>query len=292
MRWSSPLRRAGIITTLLLALTLLAGCSALRFTYNQAPVLAYWWLDGWVDFTDEQTPRAKAALEDYMAWHRSSQLPDYVALLARLQAMALDRVTTAQVCGMTDELQQRLSLAYEHAVPAMADIVRSFTPAQIDHLEKRYRRENQEMVRDYLQPEVDERREASRKRTIDRAETIYGSLDEAQKALIHAGLDASPFDPARWLDERRARQQDVLRALRQLLADKADATQVQAALRAFSAQTAHSPRADYRKYRERLVEANCALTAQLHNSMRPAQRQHAAEKIKGWSEDARALMRP
>lgn len=286
------MQRTGIITTLLLVLALLGGCSAIRFSYNQAPVLAYWWLDGWVDFSGEQSPRVKAALEDYVAWHRATQLPDYVALLARLQAMAADRVTPAQVCSVSDDIQQRLSVAYEHAVPAMADIVRTFSPAQIDHLEKRYRRENQEMVRDYLQPDAEERREASRKRTVDRAESIYGPLDDAQKALLNAGLEASPFDPARWLDERRARQQDVLRGLRQLLTDKADAAQVQAALRAFSAQTAQSPRADYRKYRERLIEANCALTAQLHNSTRPAQRQHAVEKLKGWAEDARALMRP
>lgn len=286
------MRRFGIITTLLLALAVLAGCSAVRFTYNQAPLLAYWWLDGWVDFTDEQTPRVKSALQEYIAWHRSTQLPDYAALLARLQGMALEPVTPAQVCATADDLQQRLMLAYEHAVPAMADIVRSFTPAQLDHLDKRYQRENREMVRDYLQPDADDRREAARKRTVERAESIYGTLDEAQKALIQAGLDSSPFDPARWLDERRARQQDVLRALRQLQADRADAAQAQAALRAFAAQAAHSPRADYRRYRDRLIEANCALTAQLHNSMRPAQRQHAADKLKGWADDARALMRP
>jgi len=276
-----------IITTLLV---LLSGCSAVRFTYGQAPLLAYWWLDGYVDFSSEQTPRVKAALADYMAWHRRTQLPDYLQLLQRLQGMARDPVTPAQVCAMSDDLQRRLDAAYEQAVPQMAEFVRELGPAQILHLEKRYQRDMSEAERDYLQADLAERQEQALKRTVDRAESIYGPLEEDQRALLAAGLAASPFDPQRWLDERRARQRDILRTLRQLQADKADTASAQAALRAFAAQMAQSPRVEYRAYRQRLMEANCQLTAQLHNSTRPAQRQHAVDKLKGWADDARALM--
>lgn len=276
-----------IITTLLV---LLSGCSAVRFTYGQAPLLAYWWLDGYVDFTGEQSPRVKAALADYMTWHRRTQLPDYLQLLQRLQAMAREPVTAGQVCAMSDELQRRLDVAYEQAVPQMAEIVRELSPAQIDHLEKRYQRDMAEAQRDYLQPDLTERREQALKRTVDRAESIYGPLEEEQRSLLATGLANSPFDPQRWLDERRARQRDILRTLRQLQADKADLSEVQAALRAFAAHMAQSPRPEYRAYRQRLMEANCQLTAQLHNSTRAAQRQHAVEKLKGWADDVRALM--
>ncbi|HSW04990.1 DUF6279 family lipoprotein [Aquabacterium sp.] len=261
-------------------------------SYNQAPLLAYWWLDGYVDFSAEQAPRVRQALEEYVAWHRSTQLPDYAQLLQRLQPLAQDKVTAQQVCAVADDLQRRLEVAYEQAVPAMAEIVRSFGPAQIDHLAKRYARNNEETQRDFLQADLAERREATLKRTVERAETIYGALDEGQRALLAAGLEVSPFDPQRWLAERRARQQDILRTLRQLLAEHADAGTAQAALRAFAAQAARSPRAEYRHYQLRLIEANCALTAQLHNSTRSAQRQHAVDKLKGWAEDAKALMRP
>lgn len=278
-----------IIATLLL---LLSGCSAVRLSYNQAPLLAYWWMDGYVDFTADQAPRVRAALEDYVAWHRSTQLPDYAQLLQALQPLAQDRVTPTQVCAVADDLQRRLETAYDRAVPAMAEIVRGFSPAQIDHLEKRYARNNQEAQRDFLQPDPADRRDSALKRTVERAEMIYGTLDEAQRALLVAGLEASPFDAQRWLNERRARQQDILRSLRQWLADRAEDGAVQAGLRAFAVHATISPRADYRPYQRRLKEFNCALTAQLHNSMRPAQRQHAVDKLKGWADDVNALMRP
>lgn len=287
MRWG----RRIIATLLLLVLPWLGGCSAVRLTYGQGPLLAYWWLDGYVDFTSEQSPRVKAALEDYLAWHRATQLPDYAALLVRLQAIAQQPVSAAQVCSLNDEIQRRIETAYERAVPAMAEIVRGLSPEQINHLEKRYARNNEEAVRDFLQPVPAERQAASLKRTLERAETLYGPLDDVQRTLLAAGLQASPFDPRRWLDERRARQQDILDGLRQLLASRADAATVQAALRAFAAHTTQSPRPDYRAYQRRLMEANCALTARLHNSMRAEQRQHVVDKLKGWEEDARALMR-
>ena len=40
------------------ACLLLAGCSAVRLAYNQAPDLMYWWLNGYVDF-DAEAGRAR-----------------------------------------------------------------------------------------------------------------------------------------------------------------------------------------------------------------------------------------
>jgi hypothetical protein len=287
MSRSVPLRLdRWIIATLLV---LLSGCSALRLTYGQGPLLAYWWMDRYLDFTSEQAPLVRGALADWFAWHRQTQLPGYANWLRELQPVARDSVTPDTVCQVAGAAQRRLEAAYEHAVPAMAPIVRMLTPAQIDHLEQRYARNNKEAERDFLQPDPQDRADASLKRTVERAEQVYGSLDESQRQLVATGLASSPFDPERWLMERRARQQDILRTLRQLVAGQADNAAVQAALRGFAANAARSPRADYRAYRDQVEQANCALAARLHNALRPAQRQHAVDRLKGWEDDLRAL---
>ena len=275
-----------IIATLLV---LLSGCSALRLTYGQGPLLAYWWMDRYLDFSSEQAPVVRNALAEWFAWHRQAQLPDYADWLRELQPIARDHVAPETVCRVGEAAQRRLEVAYEQAVPMMAPLVRTLTPAQVDHLEQRYARNNKEAERDFLQPDLQDRAEASLKRTVERAEQVYGSLDESQRQLVAAGLATSPFDPQRWLAERRARQQDILRTLRQLAATQADSAAVQAALRGFAANAARSPRADYRAYREQVEQANCALAARLHNALRPAQRQHAVAKLKGWEEDLRSL---
>ncbi|MFM8901356.1 MAG: hypothetical protein ACKOF9_15630 [Burkholderiales bacterium] len=41
---------------------LLAACSAARLGYGQGPTLAYWWLDGYVDFNEAQSLRVREDL--------------------------------------------------------------------------------------------------------------------------------------------------------------------------------------------------------------------------------------
>lgn len=279
-----------IIATLLALL--MAGCSALRLTYGQGPLLAYWWMDGYLDFSAEQSPRVKASLEDWFGWHRAEQLPRYAALLGELQTLAGRDVTPREVCGVYDDLQQRLLVDYDQAVPAMAAVLRGLTPAQLDHLARRYADKNDEVRRDYLQSDPDKRRSASLRRVVDRAEMVYGSVNDAQRALLAAALETSPFDPAAWLAERRARQQHVLDSLRALIARNAAPAEFEAALRAYAAHALQSPRAPYRAYRERLEADNCGWIARLHNSMGAAQRQSAVERLQGWADDLQALARP
>lgn len=275
-----------------LVLPWLVGCSSVRLTYSQGPTLAYWWLDGYTDFSSEQAPRVKSALDEWFKWHRATQLTDYAAQLVAAQRLAVDNITPGQVCRFVQVAELRFARAFEPAVAPTAEIVRAFSPAQIRHLEQRYNKGNDEWQRDHLQRTVADRREAAQKRWVDRAESIYGTLDDAQRALVATGLEQSPYDPKAWLDERRARQQDTLRTLRQLLADRADQASTEAALRALSVHLVDSPRADYRALKDRADQAQCALVAQLHNTTSAAQRQRAVRQLKSWEDDLRALAGP
>ncbi len=276
-----------------LLLPWLAACSAVRLTYSQGPLLAFWWLDGHVDFTSQQTPLARAALDDWFAWHRSTQLVDYAALLATAQRLAADSntITPAQVCRLVEDGERKIELAFEQAVPALAEIVRSFSPAQLRHLEHHYAKGNDKWQRDFVQSSVSERQEATHKRWVERAESVYGRLDETQRGLLAEALTSSAFDAGRLLAERRMRQQDILRGLRQLQAEPANTPHTQAMLRAFAAQVTQSPRADYRAYRQQLVQSNCLLIARLHNTTGATQRQRAVARLKDWEDDLRALVR-
>ena len=268
----------------------IVGCSALRLTYNQGPTLAYWWLDSQVDIGAEQAPRVRTALADWFAWHRATQLPEYAQALGEAAALAVNPITAAQVCSQFDGWQKRAERAFERSVPALAEQVRTLTPEQITHLERRQASKHQDLLSEYLQTDVAARRKASLMRSIDRAETLYGTLDDAQRQLLAAGLAASPFDAERWLNERRARWADVVRQLRLWQAEQADTATVQAGLRRLGAEVRQSPRGDYLAYNQRLTQVNCALSAQLHNTTSPAQRQRATAKLQGWQADLHAVV--
>jgi Family of unknown function (DUF6279) len=267
----SRLLRLGFIIGL--ALSLLAGCNALRLGYSNGPQLAWWWIDGYFDFSREQAPKVKRGIEQWFEWHRSTQLADYAALLEK---------AAVQVTEPTPAADKAATLAAE-LLPALAE-------PQIKHLEQRYTRINAERREEFLQPKPADRMKASMERAIKRIEMVYGRLEDAQKKVISAGLAVSPFDAEAWLADNERRQRDVLATLRRLVAEQPDADARLAALRKLIDRLDDPPTDAAREQQTRLRDFNCAFAAQIHNATTPAQRVAARDNIRGWEADVRSLL--
>ncbi|NNU44233.1 hypothetical protein [Ramlibacter montanisoli] len=90
MRSSFATRLPWIILALACSLAL-SACSAVKLGYNALPSLAYFWLDGYVDFSDEQAPRVRDEIANLHTWHRQQELPRVLELLARMEQLAPGR---------------------------------------------------------------------------------------------------------------------------------------------------------------------------------------------------------
>ena len=281
--------RRRIISLLAVGLVLsgLAACSALRFGYSQAPSVLYWWLDGYVDFTDEQTPKAREHISDFFSWHRKTQLPDYVALLGRARKEVLLNATHEQACGWAEEARVRIQTSLRHWVPSGVDVGRTLSEAQLQHMIKKFNEVNEKRSNDFLQPDLRQRRKAAVKRAVDRAESIYGSLHRGQRELIAKGIEASPFNPEAWMTERQQRQKDLLATLRAL--PHMSPPEASKAMTAWVDSYQHSPRPAYLSNQQQLMQYNCELAARIHNSTTAEQRATAADRLKGWEDDLRSL---
>jgi Family of unknown function (DUF6279) len=283
--------RSSIIAVLSLALVCaLAGCSLLKLGYSQASPLAFRWLDRYVDFDDAQTPRVRAALDQALAWHRRSQLPDYVELLVRAETEVVGDATPERMCAWARELRGRIDPILQHLAPATAEIAATLTPAQIAHLEKRYGESNDEWRDEHWQRDPRKRQRAAVTREIERAETLYGNLDAGQRELVARAVAASPFDPELALAERQRRQQDVLTLARRLREGALGGDDALLQVRAYLERLEHSPRESYRLYADRLTSHNCSFASELHNATSAAQRRAAVQKLKGYESDLRALI--
>ena len=271
---------------------MLSACSLVRLAYVPAPTLAYWWLDGYADFNDAQAPQVHAAIDRWFAWQRRTQLPAYADWLARLQTEVLADTTPDRVCAQWSEVRQRLEPLFEQALPDLAELAVSLTPQQVQHIARKQETSNQSFRDDYLDSDLTRRQQAALKRTRDRAETLYGTLNTAQADLLRRGLARSTFDPEAWAAERKLSQQEVLQRLTTLVASKPDRQSAQAVVRDLWQRMLRSPREDYRRYADRLTQSNCALYAELHNATTAVQRQAAARKVQGWESDLRALAAP
>jgi hypothetical protein len=278
----------GVLATALVLAT--TGCSLIKLGYGQASGLTYRWLDRYVDFDNEQSLRVRPALDDALAWHRRTQLPDYVQLLARAEAEVAADSTPERMCAWAGELRSRIDPVLQHLAPTIADVARTLSPAQVANIEKRFAETNEEYRDDYMQRNPQRRHKAEVKREVERAETFYGRLDAAQRNLVAHSVTTSPYDAEVAYAERKERQQDVLSLVRRLREASSGRDDAIAQVRAYLSGIDRSPRESYRRYSERVTAHRCALASELHNSASAAQRNEAARKLAGYRADARDLM--
>ncbi|MGC4079264.1 MAG: DUF6279 family lipoprotein [Rubrivivax sp.] len=271
------------------AALVLAGCSALRLGYDNGPRLAWWWLDGYLDFDSRQAPAVHAAIGRWFAWHRANELPRYAALLQEAGAALPQATTPEAVCRWTDRLRDAPAAAIDRALQEATPLVASLGEPQLRHLEQRYAKRLAEMRDEYLQPDAAERRKASVERAVDRFEELYGRLDTAQRRVVADGVAASPWDAEVWVAERDRRQREVVQTLRRLHAERADADTTLAALRTLASRSERSADPAYREFQVKLDAYNCGFAARVHNATTAAQRERARDRLAGWERDLRSL---
>jgi len=282
--------RPSIIAALLGVAVALSGCGmAIKLGYNQASPIAFRWLDGYVDFNDAQSLRVRGALDEWFQWNRRTQLTDYADLLARAEADLQGNLTPERVCGWADEVRARIDTGVEHAAPTIVELAPTLSPQQIANIEKKYADRNERYRDDFLQRDPAKRRKAAADREIDRAEQLYGRLDDAQREMVRRSVAESPFDAELAYSERQRRQQDVLATLRRLAASRATRSDADLEFRALLQRLDHSPRDEYERYARRMTDYNCAFAAALHNATSAGQRRRAASTLHDYELDLRSL---
>jgi len=278
-------RLARIIVALLAAMGL-AACSAIKLGYNNFDEVAYWWLDSYVDFTDEQARRARAELDRLHAWHRSEELPRLVEMLQRMERIAPGTIAPHQACAFVAEVQDRLNLVAAQAEPAVLALAADLTPEQLRHLEGKYRSNNEKFRREWVDQALSAQREKRYERMLERMESFYGRLDSEQRRVLREGIERSTWDAQRVLAERLRRQQDLLQTAGRLIETRGASREP---LRGYVERVQRSPDAAYRDWQDELLQENCRTFAAVHESTTAAQREQAVRRLRGYQKDLQDL---
>ena len=292
MCWS---RIIGLLATVL-ALALLLACSAVKLAYNNAPELAYWWIDGYLDLGEAQSLKVREELARLQQWHRGTELPKIAELLQKTQQLAPADTTPEQVCALFADIRSRIDAVVTHAEPAAVTLIVGLNAAQLGHIETKSAKTNAEWRDEWASGSPAERQVKRLKSAVERSEQFYGTLEERQIALLRNAIARSDFDPQLSYAERLRRQQDLLQTLRLISGVAGSARlsvpQATAAWRAYLERSVNSPNPAYRAYSEKAILDGCKTIAQLHNSATAEQRTRAWRRLTAYERDARELAAP
>jgi hypothetical protein len=198
--------------TLLVALmVLVAGCSAIRLTYNHGDTLLYWWLNAYLDLDSDQSDWVKKDIDNLFQWHRSTQLRDYAGLLSKMQRQLADgNVTQDELLSDYRDIKARTELLAFKALPQLADLALSIKPDQIVQMEKKFAKNNDKFRHDFMSGSVDDQKNARYKKAMEQLNLWFGSFSRDQEAQLRKASDARPLDNDVWMQERVMRQKKII----------------------------------------------------------------------------------
>lgn len=285
---TQPARAFALRLSVFLLACLLAACSAVRLGYASGDTVTYWWLNGYVDFTDAQKPWVRERIDTLFAWHRQTQLRDYARLLAHFQQrmQGSGKVMPADMHADYAEIRKRTMQVVDKALPALTELALSLEPRQIEHLEKKFASNNESFRKDYLRGSAEDRQAFRFKKVMQHAEYWFGNFSEQQEAQIRAASDARPLNNELWMAERVRRQQELLRLLKKIHAEHPSRETVSAMLRNYAVASF-----DYFTYEENKAffdgtrDGMAQMVATVVNIATPEQRAHAVKRLQKWIED-------
>ncbi|NNU44234.1 hypothetical protein [Ramlibacter montanisoli] len=193
---------------------------------------------------------------------------------------------------MVGELQQRIRAVTDRIEPGAVALAATLTGREQRHMARKFRRRNETFQQDWVALSRAELVEKRFGQALERVETIYGRLDDPQRAVLRQRLEQSAFDPARTLGEMAAPPAGPAGNGAPHLAGARPARSrgARALLRGWVARIEKAPDPAYRAYQETLLQEGCTTFALVHQSTTAAQREQAVRRLRAYQRDLRDLI--
>lgn len=268
-----------LIFALVVAL-LLQGCSAVRLGYGNADNLARWWVDNYVDMSPEQDALARERLARFHAWHRKTQLPDYISVLRQGQKFVAGQPTAGDALVLGDAMIRRGRTLAEQATPDIAEFLATVTPAQMERMAERQAEKNADYAKEaQLADGENGQRKARYKRLLERAEYWFDDFSGEQKTALRRLIDGQAAGSQFWYDERLRRQREWLDLIRLVQRERPPHDRVMQLLRDYAARFDMPTDPARLAQAVSLRRASAELAVAIHALTTPAQRTHAERKL-------------
>ncbi|MCY1268217.1 hypothetical protein D9M68_491430 [compost metagenome] len=177
----TPLRCVLLAITFLLA----AACSRLDLAYRNLDLIIPWWIGTYVSLDDSQEAWLEPRLQKHLAWHCSTQLPEYVAWLEQLTQLSRQpKLTARDVQGQFALVRDAAHDIAVEITPTALGLAQSLSPQQMGEFYVALDERNAEQRKEHVAPPLKAQVAARSKRMRERVEQWMGPLRPSQQARI------------------------------------------------------------------------------------------------------------
>jgi hypothetical protein len=164
----------------------LTACSSTRFAYRHADWFINWAVDDYISFDSEQQTQFDAALEDWLDWHCSKELPRYSIYLRDLSAaLSLDttRLSDASLLDFSERASEAWTVSLSRGLSQASRIFSGLSGEQVEQLLKELDNKNQDFKKDYVSISAKKLKKLRVGRVRDAMTRWAGSMRDVQLKL-------------------------------------------------------------------------------------------------------------
>jgi len=262
---------------------LLVSCTFTKFAYNQADTVAAWMVDDYFDLEGTQKHDFQQRFERFHAWHRQAQLPEYAQFMRAARTRMQGNLSREDVLWFIDGMRARVRTAARHAAPEAAAMLATLTPAQIEHLQKKWGKANKKYVSEHkLNGTPEERHEVEAKKVIKQIEEWLAPLNNEQEARVMTLVRDRPLIEKERYAERVRRQKEFIA----LLAHRREDPQGFAArVNDWMVNWERGRAAEYQKQLDASWQKRAELLVNVHRMLKPEQRTTSLQRMQTYADD-------
>ena len=197
---------------MLLLVTTLVGCSANRLLYNRADTFIRWAADDYVALDREQQAVFDQRLDDFLAWHRSEELPRYREFIVTSLDTLEDGVTLEEAVAISEEIDLAADRFQAQFIELLLATAADLSDEQIQDFLTELERNQTEYADERLVRDEEAYYADSTKTMTDLVKRLIGRLNRDQRSEIaERSKDLTRLDGL-WHDDR-ARWGSALRVI-------------------------------------------------------------------------------
>lgn len=192
--------KIGIITCLLV----LSACSSTTFVYNRLDIVLPWYLDDYVELDNEQEQQLDNLLQPFLAWHRQEELPQYVALLDRIESSLGQQLTGDDIAAIYEDIQAGWLRLEAKSLDWLLTMGASLSDRQVTDMMAHLEEQQQDYEKEYLGRSERKYRKETDDRLLDSMQDYLGRLDKSQRNRLREATANLQRSDHVWLEERAA----------------------------------------------------------------------------------------
>ena len=187
---------------MLLLVTTLVGCSANRLLYNRADTFIRWAADDYVALDREQQAAFDQRLDDFLAWHRSEELPRYREFIVTSLDTLEDGVTLEEAVAISEEIDLAADRFQAQFIELLLATAADLSDEQIQDFLEELERNQTEYADERLVRDEEVYYADSTKTMTDLVKRLIGRLNRDQRSEIaERSKDLTRLDGL-WHDDR------------------------------------------------------------------------------------------